>query len=135
VSAPSGVGKSTLINALVPEAAQRTAEVGERGRGRHTTTLGRGIPWGTGLLVDLPGVRSFGLFDDAALDAAYPDVAAAGRDCYFGDCAHGPEPDCGVKAAVARGEVDAERLESWRRVRQSILEGQEGAGRPGRPRS
>ncbi len=128
----SGVGKSTLINVLAPGASQKTAEVGAGGRGRHTTTLGRAIPWEGGLLIDLPGLRSFGLVDDAALHAAYPDIEAAAQGCRFADCAHGPEPGCGVREAVARGEVEPERLESWRRLRQSIIEGREGGPRPGR---
>jgi len=135
----SGVGKSTLINALHPEADQRTGDVGALGHGRHVTTLGRAIRWPGGLLVDLPGVRTFGLVDPTGLAAAFPDVAAQAALCRFSDCAHGGEPGCAVAEAVARGELDPERLEVYRSIRESLDAGTEGTrpeppGRRRRPR-
>ncbi len=127
---PSGVGKSTLINSLAPGNALRTGELGAHGRGRHTTSLGQAIPWAGGFLIDLPGVRSFGLFDETSLDAAFPEIMAASKDCRFADCVHGPEPGCAVKAAVEKNEIDKERLASWHRVRESIRKGREGMTRP-----
>ncbi len=74
----SGVGKSTLINALHPEAAQPTGEVDALGHGRHVTTLGRAIRWPGGLLVDLPGVRTFGLVDSGGARRGLPRRGGAG---------------------------------------------------------
>jgi ribosome biogenesis GTPase len=116
----SGVGKSSLLNALDPDAAQVTAAVRDSdGRGRHTTTaaLLRELPGG-GRLIDTPGVREFGLGDVRRdeLDAAFPDVAAHAASCRFDDCVHGPEPGCAVRAAVGVGELPAGRLAAWRRI-------------------
>jgi len=90
----SGVGKSSLVNALVPEAEQRTGEIGRRG-GRHTTVASAAIPLpGGGWLVDTPGVRSFGLgmLDRRGLVAGFPELA--GLTCQLDDCRHDAEPGC-----------------------------------------
>lgn len=115
----SGVGKSTLLNALDPTAERATGEVRERdGRGRHTTSASslRRLPDGT-QLVDTPGVRMFGLVaaaDDAA--AAFPDLAELAGDCRFRDCRHLHEPGCAVRRAVETGGLDAGRYEAYRRI-------------------
>ena len=124
----SGVGKSTLINRLHPEAEQVTGALDPTGRGRHTTTLGRAIPWRGGHLVDLPGVRSFGLFDAEGLLEAFPDVAAPAQGCRFRDCAHQREPGCQVQVALEEGLLEEARLDAWRGILESLKAGQEGAG-------
>lgn len=117
----SGVGKSSLVNALVPGAAIDTAGlVRQTGEGRHTTTAARlyELPGG-GRLIDSPGVRDF----SPAIDHLEPgtlgftDVAWLAPDCRFLDCRHMREPDCAVAAAAGSGRLPARRYESYRRMR------------------
>jgi ribosome biogenesis GTPase / thiamine phosphate phosphatase len=116
----SGVGKSTLVNALLEVAVQRTGAVrAHDGRGTHTTTSRKilRMPWGA-LLVDTPGMRELGLVDaDDGLAAAFDDVDRAAAGCRFRDCGHDQEPGCAVREAVASGSLDAERLAEWRTLR------------------
>jgi ribosome biogenesis GTPase len=115
----SGVGKSTLLNALLGRAAQDTGPVrAHDGRGLHTTTARElfAMPWGA-YLVDTPGVREIAVWTDAAaVAAAFDDVAALAPRCRFRDCAHATEPGCAVLAAVADGTLDAGRLEDYRHL-------------------
>ena len=116
----SGVGKSTLVNALVPGAGRSTGLVNEvTGRGRHTSTSAYALrlPFG-GWVVDTPGIRSFGLahVDPDHLIEAFPDLAPLTEDCPRG-CAHGAqEPECALDEAVREQRVDAARVESFRRL-------------------
>ena len=119
-AAHSGVGKSSLLNALEPELRLETAEVRERARkGRHTTThaVWLRLPGGA-VVVDTPGVREIatGALDRGLLDHVYPDVAALAAGCRFRDCAHDREPDCAVRAAVERGDLHPGRLHSHRKL-------------------
>ncbi len=115
----SGVGKSSLVNALVPEAAVRTGATSVVDKGRHTTTASRcyDLPGG-GLLVDTPGIRSLGVWETPDEDVAevFPDIEELAAGCRFRDCRHGPEPGCAVRAAVERGDVDGRRLKSFHKV-------------------
>jgi ribosome biogenesis GTPase len=121
----SGVGKSTLVNALVPGAGRATGDVNEvTGRGRHTSTSASMLRLPSydggdaGWIVDTPGIRSFGLahVDPTRLLGAFPDLAEATDDCPRG-CTHvETEPDCGLDEAVAAGTVDPERVDSLRRL-------------------
>jgi len=110
----SGVGKSTLVNALLGGAVEATAELDAQGRGRHTTTWRRlwALPAG-GLLVDGPGIRELQLWAGEGLEAAFADVATLAAGCRFNDCRHGEEPGCAVRAAVAAGSLPAARLASY----------------------
>ena len=115
----SGVGKSTLVNALAGEARQRTAAVREDdSRGRHTTThreLVR-LPGGA-LLIDTPGIRSLGVGGAAdGLGAAFSDVEDVAATCRFSDCRHEREPGCAVRAALADGRLTPERVASHRKL-------------------
>ena len=116
----SGVGKSTLVNALVPGADRAIGVVNDvTGRGRHTSTSAQALrlPFG-GWIIDTPGIRSFGLahVDPAHLIEAFPDLAAETRDCPRG-CTHAEtEPECALDAAVAAGRLDGDRLTSYRRL-------------------
>lgn len=109
---PSGVGKSSLINTLVGRAA---AEVGEvrtlDAKGRHTTSHRELLVMpGGALLVDTPGMRAFAVLTDTGEVSGFDDIQALAEGCRFSDCAHDSEPGCAVQAAVARGELPADRL-------------------------
>lgn len=116
----SGVGKSTLVNALVPDARRETGEVNVvTGRGRHTSTsaLMLGLPGG-GWIVDTPGIRSFGLahVDPTHLIRAFPDLHDLTEACPRG-CTHGEgEPECGLDAGLDAGGPLADRVRSFRRL-------------------
>ena len=114
----SGVGKSTLVNALVPGSARATGAVNAvTGRGRHTSTsaLALALPGG-GWVIDTPGIRSFGLahVTPARVVAAFPDLEAGTVDCPRG-CSH-DEPECALDAWVASGHAEPARLVSLRRL-------------------
>lgn len=116
----SGVGKSTLVNALVPGARRVTGAVNVvTGRGRHVSTSARMLPLpGGGWVVDTPGIRSFGLahVEPGHLVAAFTDLAAVAESCPRG-CTHGSgEPECELDTAVADGRLDPVRVESYRRL-------------------
>jgi ribosome biogenesis GTPase len=116
----SGVGKSTLVNRLVPDAEQAIGAVNAvTGRGRHTSSAALALPMADGgWVVDTPGVRSFGLgaVTPERVLAAFTDLAEATANCPPG-CTHlDGLPDCGLDAAVAAGEADAARLSSLRRL-------------------
>lgn len=116
----SGVGKSSLVNALAPESELATAGVSSGNlRGRHTTSAGRMIELADGAwLVDTPGVREFGLagLSRARLRDAFAEFARFAPGCRFADCSHQVEPDCAVRAAVERGELSRRRFESYARI-------------------
>ena len=116
---PSGVGKSSLVNALSGETIADTGEIRENdGRGRHTTT-GRELHLlpGGGLLVDTPGMRELALYDDGdGVDSAYADVTVLAADCRFRDCQHRTEPGCAVAAAIDDGSLDPARYNAWRKL-------------------
>ncbi|MEQ6900069.1 ribosome small subunit-dependent GTPase A [Nocardioides sp. YIM 152588] len=117
----SGVGKSTLVNALVPDADRETGHVNAvTGRGRHTSTSAVMLPLPdeAGWIIDTPGIRSFGLahVQPEHLIEAFPDLDEVTEDCPRG-CTHGEEePECGLDEAVEAGEADAERVASFRRL-------------------
>ena len=119
----SGVGKSTLVNALVGRDRQRTGDVREGdNRGRHTTVASELVPLpGGGFLIDTPGLRAVSLWssdDDTphGLDRAFADVVALAERCRFRNCAHESEPGCAVREAVTGGRLPIERLLSWQRL-------------------
>lgn len=119
----SGVGKSTLANALLGEQRQLVrAERTDDSRGRHTTTARELFPLpGGALLIDTPGLRSVGLWDDGAgLDHAFEDVGRFAAACRFSDCRHESEPGCAVRRAIADGELAEERLESHRKLEKEV---------------
>lgn len=141
----SGVGKSSLVSALLPDEAVATGELMREEEGRHTTTSSRsyalpaleagGSPGGW--LIDSPGVRDFApaieQLDERAL--GFPEIEARAARCRFQDCRHLQEPACAVIAAVQAGELSARRYESYRRLRRlySDLVTARGPG-PRRPR-
>jgi ribosome biogenesis GTPase len=114
---PSGVGKTTLLNALTG-VERATAEVREDGRGRHTTTHRElVIVAGRGLVIDTPGMRELQLWDaDAGLSAVFADVELTARECRFADCAHEAEPGCAIRAALDAGRLDRDRYDGYRKL-------------------
>ena len=119
----SGVGKSALVNALVPGAGAATREIRRKDqRGRHTTSAAvvYELPGG-GLLVDTPGVREIGIHLTAAeLPWYFPEFEQRMNDCRFRNCTHTHEPGCAVQAAVETGEIPARRYESYLRILDSL---------------
>lgn len=117
----SGVGKSTLVNALVPEAMREVGVVNAvTGRGRHTSTSAYmlPLPGDDGWIIDTPGIRSFGLAHVRPEDLieAFPDLDEMTDECPRG-CTHGTdEPECGLDEAVATGRADPDRVSSFRRL-------------------
>jgi len=118
----SGVGKSTLVNAILDDDLQATQEIRDDGRGRHTTTRREliMIP-GAGLLVDTPGMRELQLWaSDEGLEEAFDDVTALFADCRFSDCAHDSEPGCAVRAALEDGRLAPDRWESYLKLQEEL---------------
>jgi ribosome biogenesis GTPase len=116
---PTGVGKSTLLNAIQPGLRLRTGEVSKKsGAGRHTTVSAEMFPLHTGgFVVDTPGLRDIGLWgvDANAVNNTFPEIAEASVECRFDDCRHLEEPDCAVHRAVKAGTISELRLESYQR--------------------
>ena len=118
----SGVGKSTLINALLGEGRLATGDVRSDGRGRHTTSHREllVLPDG-GVLIDTPGLRELQLWEtEGGLDKAFADVAELVNECRFSDCAHDTEPGCAVRAALADGTLPADRWESYLKLQREL---------------
>jgi ribosome biogenesis GTPase len=116
----SGVGKSSLLNALLPDVAVETAEISAAtGEGRHTTTASilHHLPGG-GELIDSPGVRDYAPppIPPPEVAAGYRELAALAGRCRFANCMHLKEPGCAVKAAVDEGGISPRRYESYRRL-------------------
>ncbi len=123
----SGVGKSSLINALIPGINLRTGEISELYHtGTHTTTFSEmlSLPYG-GEIIDIPGVRSFGTIDFSAEDAGhfFPEIFKASHGCKYGDCRHTNEPGCAVKEAVADHRIAESRYASYLNILEEVLEG------------
>lgn len=121
VSGNSGVGKSTLIQAIDPSLDIRTGEISEsHHKGRHTTTFSTMYPLaGGGAVIDTPGIKGFGLIDidDAELWHYFPEMMRAAPDCRFYNCTHTHEPGCAVTEAVKAGEIAWPRYESYLKIR------------------
>jgi len=117
---PSGVGKTSLLNAMQPGLGLRVRQVSRAtGKGRHTTVVPQLVPLNVGgWVADTPGIRALALFDldPEEVDAYFPDIAPLVRHCHFSDCTHTVEPGCAVKAAVETGRVSQHRYESYVRL-------------------
>lgn len=117
VSGNSGVGKSTLINALIPGLDLRTAEISDvHDQGIHTTTFSEmfHLPFG-GWIIDTPGVRGFGTIEMSAREVShyFPEIFSESINCRFGDCTHTHEPGCAVLAALEENRISQSRYNSY----------------------
>jgi ribosome biogenesis GTPase len=113
---PSGTGKSSLIQTLLPRETLRVGALGGTGEGRHTTTTARWYETGDGAAwIDSPGVRDFSPEIRSADDLArgFPDIAELARHCRFRDCTHRAEPGCGVRTAADEGRITSGRMAAW----------------------
>ncbi len=119
----SGVGKSSLVNALIGTARQATQAVrADDSRGRHTTTHRELIPLPNGgLIIDTPGMRELQIWaEDDGLGSAFSDVEALATHCRFGDCTHAGEPGCAVQAALEDGTLQRDRFRSYAKLQREI---------------
>jgi ribosome biogenesis GTPase len=124
MSGHSGVGKSSFINAVLPEMLLRTREVsGWSGKGLHTTTFAEmfDLPF-EGKIIDTPGIREFGLVNikKQELSHYFPEMLPLINDCQFNNCLHINEPGCAVKQAVAGGTITEDRYVSYYNILESI---------------
>ncbi len=121
LAGPSGVGKSSLLNAVQPGLGLAVREISEAFlKGRHTTTVRQLFPLdGGGYVADMPGMRSLALWDTEPeeLDGYFPELAPLVEKCQFNDCRHKSEPGCAVIAAVKAGTVHPQRYDSYLRLR------------------
>jgi len=125
LAGPSGVGKSTLTNLLCPAANMETGELSRKNlRGKQTTRHTELFCLGeNSYLLDTPGFTAVEVWGDTeAFKQAFPEIRALEGQCRFTGCNHGAEPDCAVKAAVARGEIAASRYESYRKMAEESAE-------------
>lgn len=123
----SGVGKSSLINTLIPGANLRTGEISDLYHtGTHTTTFSEmlDLPYG-GEIIDIPGVRSFGTIDFTAEDVGhfFPEIFKVSGGCRYGDCRHTGEPGCAVRDAMAEHRIAESRYASYLNILEEVLSG------------
>ena len=126
LSGHSGVGKSSLINALFPELNLRTKEVSDwSGKGMHTTTFAEmfDLPF-NGKVIDTPGLREFGLTDISKQELShyFPEMRVRLNDCQFNNCMHTNEPGCAIKEAVNVGEIHVDRYVSYMTILDTMLD-------------
>jgi ribosome biogenesis GTPase len=118
---PSGVGKSSLLNALQPGLGAAVKEISSHtNKGKHTTVVRELFPLtGGGFVADLPGIRRLSPWDTQPeeLDGYFPELRSLVAECQFNDCTHRSEPGCAVTRAVKTGEVDPARYDSYLRLR------------------
>jgi ribosome biogenesis GTPase len=128
LTGPSGVGKSSLMNALYPGLDLRVGEISESvNKGRHTTVGGYAHPLpdpSGGFVVDTPGLREVGMWSlpPRDLDRCFREFRPMIPQCRFADCQHATEPDCAVRAGVERGDISAARYDSYRKLRAELEE-------------
>ncbi len=130
LTGPSGVGKSSLLNALFPGANLRVGAISESvNKGRHTTVGALMLPLpgsDGGYVIDTPGLREVGLWALVAdqLDQCFPEIRGLSDQCRFADCRHVSEPDCAVRAALRDGAISPQRYDSYMKLLEEIQSGQ-----------
>jgi ribosome biogenesis GTPase len=125
LTGPSGVGKSSLVNALFPGANLRVGAISESvNKGQHTTVgaVMLPLPGDDGYVIDTPGLREVGLWalDAEQLDRCFPEIRSHRDDCRFADCSHIVEPDCAVREALGKGEISPERYDSYLKLLEEL---------------
>jgi ribosome biogenesis GTPase len=126
LSGNSGVGKSTIINRLVPGVNLRTAEISDAHQmGQHTTTFSEMIPLGEGWLIDTPGIKGFGTFDmePEELTSYFKEIFRFSKDCRFSNCTHTHEPGCAVLKALEDHYIAESRYQSYLSMLEDKSEG------------
>ena len=119
---PSGAGKSSLINRIIGSELMKTRSVHHTGEGRHMTSHRElvQLPDG-GMIIDTPGLREAQLWvGEDGLGSLFEDIEKVAAECRFSDCQHRSEPGCAIKAAIAKGELDEARLESYRKLQREL---------------
>lgn len=131
-SGHSGVGKSTLINAVLPEADARTGEISTvHNKGMHTTTFSEMFPVeGDGYIIDTPGIKGFGTFDmeEEEIGHYFPEIFRTSADCRYGNCTHRHEPGCAVLRAVEEHYISESRYQSYLSMLEDKEEGKYRSG-------
>lgn len=121
---PSGVGKTSLINALIPNQNLRIGEISDySNKGKHTTTVARLIPVPEGgYIADTPGIREFGIvgIEPWELSLYFPEMIIPRKNCKFNTCTHDHEPNCGVESAHAAGKIADSRYRSYLNILDSL---------------
>ena len=131
-SGHSGVGKSTLINAIIPELNVKTGEISAyHNKGMHTTTFSEMFPVpGDGYIIDTPGIKGFGTFDmeEEEVGHYFPEIFKFSADCRYGNCTHRQEPGCAVRKAVEEHYISESRYSSYLSMLDDKEEGKYRAG-------
>lgn len=121
---PSGVGKTSLLNAIDPKLELRVNEVSAySNKGKHTTTFAKLVPLASGgFIVDTPGIREFGIvnIDKSELSLYFPEMIEPRQNCKYYNCTHYHEPNCGVIQAFDEGKIDAERYNSYLNILETL---------------
>lgn len=126
IAGNSGVGKSTLINRLIPEADTRVGAVSQaHHKGMHTTTFSRMYPYGTGYIIDTPGIKGFGVVDMQAAEIShyFPEIFAEAAHCRFANCTHTNEPGCAVIKAVQEHRIAQSRYHNYLAILDDLNKG------------
>lgn len=115
----SGVGKTTLVNRLVPDSTLATRAVSDSGEGRHTTTRRQLIVMENGgFLIDMPGMRELGMLGvSEGIDDSFADIQAHSLNCRFTNCTHTSEPGCAIRDSIANGELDPAHFQSYQKLK------------------
>lgn len=126
-SGHSGVGKSTLIKAILPDIEIKTGEISTyHNKGMHTTTFSEMFPVpGNGYIIDTPGIKGFGTFDmeEEEIGHYFPEIFKVSADCRYGNCTHRHEPGCAVREAVEKHYISESRYASYLNMLEDKEEG------------